>query len=285
MGKTDAAIRKRDIFFRRGKESDCRFRHIFFQMDIKKEIQKGVLPQHVAIIMDGNGRWARHRGLDRIDGHRQGVATVKKIVEAAGEIGLKYLTLYTFSSENWYRPKTEVNALMSLMADAIVRETDELMRRNVRIKVIGQTADLPEDVRGKMSRLLEATAENGGVTLILALSYGSRWEILEAAKKLAIDCCQRGEIADLQQMKEDDFSAYLTTASIPDPDLLIRTGGECRLSNFLLWQCAYTEFYFIDKFWPDFEKDDLYLAIRNFQTRERRFGMTGEQIRASAGRP
>ncbi len=247
-------------------------------MDIKEEIQKEGLPQHVAIIMDGNGRWARRQGFDRIEGHKQGVATVKKIVEAAGEIGLKYLTLYTFSLENWNRPKAEVNALMNLMADAIVRETAELMRQNVRIKVIGHTTDLPGDVWEKMSRLMAATAENTGVTLILALSYGARWEILEAAKKLASDY-RTGKIADLQQLKEEDFSVYLTTASVPDPDLLIRTSGECRLSNFLLWQCAYTEFYFIDKFWPDFEKDDLYLAIRNFQTRERRFGMTGDQIK------
>ena len=247
-------------------------------MDIKEEIQRDGLPQHVAIIMDGNGRWARRQGFDRIEGHKQGVATVKKIVEAAGEIGLQYLTLYTFSLENWNRPKAEVNALMNLMADAIVRETDELMRQHVRIKVIGHTTDLPGDVWEKMSRLMAATADNTGVTLILALSYGARWEILEAAKKLASDY-RTGKIADLQQLKEEDFSAYLTTAAVPDPDLLVRTSGECRLSNFLLWQCAYTEFYFIDKFWPDFEKDDLYLAIRNFQTRERRFGMTGEQIK------
>ncbi len=247
-------------------------------MDIKEEIQRDGLPQHVAIIMDGNGRWARRQGFDRIEGHKQGVATVKKIVEAAGEIGLQYLTLYTFSLENWNRPKAEVNALMNLMADAIVRETDELMRQHVRIKVIGHTTDLPGDVWEKMSRLMAATAENTRVTLTLALSYGARWEILEAAKKLASDY-RTGKIADLQQLREEDFSAYLTTASVPDPDLLIRTSGECRLSNFLLWQCAYTEFYFIDKFWPDFEKDDLYLAIRNFQTRERRFGMTGDQIK------
>ncbi len=247
-------------------------------MNIKEEIQKKELPQHVAIIMDGNGRWACRQGLSRIEGHKRGVATVKKIVEAAGEIGLKYLTLYTFSLENWNRPEAEVKALMNLMADAIVRETAELMRQNVRIKVIGHTSDLPGNVWQKMSRLMADTAENTGVTLILALSYGARWEILEAAKKLAADY-RAGRIADLQQLKEEDFSACLTTAFAPDPDLLIRTSGECRLSNFLLWQCAYTEFYFIDKFWPDFEKDDLYLAIRSFQTRERRFGMTGDQIK------
>ena len=249
-------------------------------MEIKNEIISAGLPAHVAIIMDGNGRWAQRQGLDRIYGQKQGVDTVRKVVEAAGEIGLKYLTLYTFSIENWNRPKAEVDALMGLMADAIVRETPELMRQGVRIKVIGHTTDLPEGVWQKMSQLIQDTAQNMGVTLILALSYGARWEILEAVKKIAVDY-KSGKIDGLQQITEDVFSGYLTTATIPEPDLLIRTSGECRLSNFLLWQCAYTEFYFIDKFWPDFEKDDLYLAIRNFQCRERRFGMTGEQIKAN----
>lgn len=247
-------------------------------MEIKEEIIANGLPQHVAIIMDGNGRWAQQRGFERIYGHREGVETVKRVVEGAGEIGLKYLTLYTFSIENWNRPEAEVNALMGLMADAIVHETPELMRQGVRIKVIGHTTDLPEEVWKKMKGLIDQTAENTGVTLILALSYGARWEILEAAKRLASDY-KEGKITDLLQTTEDVFAGYLTTSGIPDPDLLIRTSGECRLSNFLLWQSAYTEFYFIDKFWPDFEKDDLYLAIRNFQQRERRFGMTGEQIK------
>ena len=247
-------------------------------MDIQKEIVAAGLPEHVAIIMDGNGRWAQQRGLDRIYGHKEGVDTVKRVVEAAGEIGLKYLTLYTFSIENWNRPKAEIDALMGLMADAIVRETPELMRQGVRIKVIGHTTDLPENVWQKMARLIDETADNKGVTLILALSYGARWEILEAVRKLA-EQYKSGEIDDLSLITERVFSDHLTTVGIPDPDLLIRTSGECRLSNFLLWQCAYTEFYFIDKFWPDFEKDDLYLAIRNFQNRERRFGMTGEQIK------
>lgn len=246
--------------------------------DIKREIMAAGLPDHVAVIMDGNGRWAQQHGLERIYGHKQGVDTVKKVVEAAGEIGLKYLTLYTFSIENWNRPKAEVDALMSLMADAIVRETPELMRQQVRIQVIGHTTDLPSGVWQKMERLVRETASNTGVTLILALSYGARWEIVRAARLLAEEY-RAGGIADLAEVDEACFSRYLTTAGIPDPDLLIRTSGECRLSNFLLWQCAYTEFYFIDKFWPDFEKDDLYLAIRNFQNRERRFGMTGEQVR------
>jgi len=248
------------------------------KMEIKEEIQTAALPQHVAIIMDGNGRWAREKGLERVCGHKRGVDTVKKVVEACGEIGLKYLTLYTFSMENWNRPRQEVKALMGLMADAIVRETPELMRQGVRVKVIGNTADLPADVWQRMQGLIEKTAGNQGVTLILALSYGARWEILEAAKRLAREYREQSG-TELEQIGEEEFARYLSTRDIPDPDLLIRTGGECRLSNFLLWQCAYTEFYFIGKFWPDFEKDDLYLAIRNFQRRERRFGMTGEQIR------
>lgn len=245
---------------------------------IKEDILKtGHLPAHVAIIMDGNGRWAKQQGLERVYGHKKGVDTVKKIVEASGEIGLKYLTLYTFSIENWNRPKAEIEALMGLMVDAIIRETNDLMRQNVRVMAIGNLNDLPEVVRVKLNGLIAQTAGNSGVTLVLALSYGARWEICEAARKIAEDY-KNGILQDLESVDDDKFASYLTTNGIPDPDLLIRTSGECRLSNFLLWQCAYTEFYFIEKFWPDFEKDDLYLAIRNFQKRERRFGMTGEQI-------
>ena len=245
--------------------------------NIKKDIVAAGLPEHIAIIMDGNGRWAKQKGLERIYGHKAGVDAVKRVVEAAGEIGLKYLTLYTFSIENWNRPKSEVEALMSLMADAIVRESAELMKKDVRIKVIGHTTDLPQHVWQKMSSLIEQTKDNKGVTLILALSYGGRWEILEAARRLSVDY-KEGKIENLRDLSEDTFADYLTTKDIPDPDLLVRTSGECRISNFLLWQCAYAEFYFLDKFWPDFEKEDLYLAIRNFQKRERRFGMTGEQV-------
>lgn len=245
---------------------------------IEEEIREfGSLPAHIAIIMDGNGRWAQQQGLNRVYGHKKGVDTVKKIVEASGEIGLKYLTLYTFSIENWSRPKAEVDALMNLMMDAIVRETDDLMRQNVRVLTIGNIGDLPENVKQKLDGLIRETARNTGVTLVLALSYGARWEIREAARRIAEDY-KEGKLTEIEALTDEDFASYLTTNGIPDPDLLIRTSGECRLSNFLLWQCAYTEFYFIDKFWPDFEKDDLYLAIRNFQKRERRFGMTGEQI-------
>lgn len=245
---------------------------------IEEDIRlSGNMPEHVAIIMDGNGRWAKQQGLNRIFGHKQGVDTVKKVVEASGEIGLKFLTLYTFSIENWNRPKAEIDGLMGLMMDAIVRETDDLMRQRVRVLAIGNMGDLPEGVRLKLEGLINRTSGNEGVTLVLALSYGARWEIREAACRLAEDY-KRGVLPDLEALTDDVFGSYLTTKGIPDPDLLIRTSGECRLSNFLLWQCAYTEFYFIDKFWPDFEKDDLYLAIRNFQKRERRFGMTGEQM-------
>ena len=237
------------------------------------------VPTHVAIIMDGNGRWAKSRGLERWEGHRAGVDAVKRTVRACGEAGVRYLTLYTFSIENWNRPREEVDVLMGLMVDAIVAETDELMAQRVRVKAIGNLGALPAAVREKLGGLVERTAGNGGLTLVLALSYGSKWEIVEAAKRLARDYAE-GKLADLAGFGEADFAGYLTTAGIPDPDLLIRTSGECRLSNFLLWQLAYTELFFIDKFWPDFEKDDLYLAIRNFQKRERRFGKTGEQLKS-----
>ncbi|GHV68581.1 isoprenyl transferase [Bacteroidia bacterium] len=248
---------------------------------------KQELPRHVAIIMDGNGRWAKERGLERYHGHKKGVETVKKIVRACGEIGIDYLTLYTFSSENWKRPKEEVDLLMSLMVDAIVREEAELLEQNVRVLMIGDFASLPEKVRETLQKLIDKTSVNTGVKLVLALSYGARWEIVNAAKRIASELLDKGkdgelsrseelggakEIEGVECIDEGSFSHYLTTDGIPDPDLLIRTGGECRLSNFLLWQSAYTELYFIDKFWPDFEKEDLLLAVRNFKGRERRFG-------------
>lgn len=248
-------------------------------MEILDEIKASDnMPQHVAIIMDGNGRWARQHGLERIYGHKKGVETVKRMVEACDSAGVKYLTLYAFSSENWNRPKQEVDALMELMVDAIIRETADLIEKGVRVMMIGNLAALPLKVQEKFCELTERTRNNQGVRLVLALSYGARWEILEAARRLAEDY-KAGNIRDTEEVTESMFGDYLTTKGIPDPDLLIRTSGETRLSNFLLWQCAYTEFYFIDKFWPDFEKDDLYLAIRNFQKRERRFGKTGEQIK------
>ena len=225
-------------------------------------MDKENIPEHVAIIMDGNGRWAKSRSLERWEGHKKGVDAVRAALEAAGEIGVKYLTLYAFSIENWKRPKKEIDVLMGLMVDAILAETDNLMEKQVRVKAIGNLLDLP----------------NTGLTLVLALSYGARWEILTAVKRIAQDI-RDGKIEDIEAFTDVDFSSYLTTSGIPDPDLLIRTSGECRLSNFLLWQLAYTELYFLDKFWPDFEKEDLYLAIRNFQKRERRFGLTEEQLK------
>lgn len=251
-------------------------------MSLQEELKSaGSLPRHVAIIMDGNGRWAQEHGLDRVYGHQKGVDAVKRIVEASGELGLEYLTLYTFSMENWHRPKEEVRALMGLMVDAIVREQENLMEQKVRVMAIGNIADLPEEVQKKLNGLIEDTSRNEGVKLVLALSYGSRWEIMEAARQIAEEY-KAGKIRDMAEITEDFFADHLTTRQIPDPDLLIRTSGEYRLSNFLLWQCAYTEFYFIDKFWPDFEKDDLYLAILNFLKRERRFGKTGEQIKTES---
>lgn len=241
-------------------------------------MDKENIPEHVAIIMDGNGRWAKQRGLERWEGHKEGVETVRRVIDAAGHAGVKYLTLYAFSIENWNRPKEEVDVLMGLMVDAIVAETDNLMKEGIQVRAIGNLSDLPDKVRQKLNGLIDKTASNQHLTVVLALSYGARWEIMNAAKRLAKDC-QSGKIKDIEEVTENDFSNYLTTAGIPDPDLLIRTSGECRLSNFLLWQLAYTELYFLDKFWPDFEKEDLYLAIRNFQKRERRFGMTGEQLK------
>jgi undecaprenyl diphosphate synthase len=236
------------------------------------------VPRHVAIIMDGNGRWAKARGLERWQGHKEGVETVRRVLEASGEIGVEYLTLYTFSIENWLRPGEEVSVLMGLMVDAILAETDNLMRQRVRVKAIGNLEDLPGEVREKLAGLIELTASNTGLTVVLALSYGARWEILRAAKQLAA-AYKAGVTGELDALGEQDFARYLTTDGIPDPDLLIRTSGEYRLSNFLLWQIAYAELYFVDKFWPDFEKEDLYLAVQNFQGRERRFGKIGEQIK------
>lgn len=239
--------------------------------------KKQGVPTHIAIIMDGNGRWAQARGMQRVAGHAAGVDAVKRTVKAASKFGVKYLTLYTFSTENWNRPKEEVDALMAMMAQAIIRETEELMSAGVRIMMIGNKADLPEGVRKQFIELEEKSANNSGLTLLLAISYGARWEIVSAAQKLA-EAYKQGKIS---QIDAAAIESELTTAGIPDPDLLIRTGGECRLSNFLLWQCAYTEFMFIDKFWPEFGEEELKNAIDSFVGRERRYGMTGEQVRNS----
>ena len=248
-------------------------------MSLIEEVDKSRLPRHVAIIMDGNGRWAKSRGESRSEGHKEGVVSVRKIVEAAVAIGLKYLTVYTFSTENWNRPDEEVKALMSLMVAAIYRETPDLMKNNVRLTAIGDTMRLPEDVRNTLNDCIMQTSKNTGTTLVLALSYSSRWEIIEAAKRMANEAI-KGEIVT-DDIDENMLSSYLTTKNLPDPDLLIRTGGEKRISNFLLWQLSYAELYFTDIYWPDFRENEFYEAIMSYQQRERRFGKTSEQITKS----
>ncbi|MDR3266573.1 MAG: isoprenyl transferase [Tannerella sp.] len=240
------------------------------------EIDKSRLPQHVAIIMDGNGRWAKAHSLDRSEGHREGVVSVRKVVEAAVAIGLKYLTVYTFSTENWNRPQEEVEALMSLMVAAIDRETPDLMKNNVKLEAIGDMERMPDEVRKTLESCMKQTSANTGTTLVLALSYSSRWEILEAVKNIVEKVKYR--MMDVEDINEKKFSEYLTTSAFPDPDLLIRTGGEKRISNFLLWQLSYAELYFTDLYWPDFRENEFYEAILSFQNRERRFGKTSEQI-------
>jgi len=245
-------------------------------MILKEEISKGKLPNHVAIIMDGNGRWAKQKGKDRIFGHKNGVAAVREVTESAAEIGIKYLTLYAFSTENWNRPVKEVNALMSLLVSTISAETKTLMKNKVSLLTIGDTSRLPVRVYKKLEDTINKTSKNDGLSLVLALSYSSRWEILNAVKNIASEA-KRGKIK-LDQVNEKIFSNYLCTKNIPDPELLIRTSGEQRISNFLLWQIAYSELYFTDKLWPDFKKEDLYAAILDFQSRERRFGKISEQV-------
>ena len=242
------------------------------------ELKKNYIPRHVAVIMDGNGRWAELHGSDRIFGHQQGVDAVRSIVEGAGESGVEYLTLYAFSTENWDRPKDEVNALMSLLVHAIVQETGNLNEKNVKMLAIGDLASLPTDVQLKLSDAIKSTSSNTGLNLILALSYSGRWEILEAVKKI-VSKTKNGELNE-NQINEMMFANYLSTVGIPDPELLIRTSGEYRISNFLLWQIAYSEFYFTPILWPDFRKENLFEAIGDFQRRERRFGKTSEQIRS-----
>ena len=234
------------------------------------------LPRHVAIIKDGNGRWARARGLDRSEGHVEGVNTVRKITEAASEIGIKYLTLYTFSTENWNRPQEEVDALMNLIVIAIERETADLIKNNVRLTMIGDFGRMPDFARRRLSKCMDDTAQCTGLTLVLALSYSSRWEITEAVRNIAAKV-QAGSL-DPDDITDDTISRNLSTADMPDPDLLIRTGGDFRVSNFLLWQIAYSEIYVTSTYWPDFTKDDFLDALEQFQSRERRFGLTSDQV-------
>ncbi len=236
----------------------------------------GHIPQHVAIIMDGNGRWAKQRGEQRVKGHQSGVLPIRGVVEAAAKIGIRYLTLYTFSIENWARPKDEVEALMILLANAIDNEIESMHKNGVRLNVIGDEASLPNEVQKKLQEARLLTAQNTGLMLTLALSYSARWEIVEAAKKYATDVLNNK--TSIENITEDAFEQYLTTKGIPDPELLIRTSGEQRISNFLLWQLAYTELYFTDILWPDFGEEELIKAIADYQQRERRFGKISEQL-------
>ena len=243
---------------------------------VEEQIDRTRLPRHVAIIMDGNGRWAKRQGLARMFGHRQGVETVHNITVAATKLGIEYLTLYTFSTENWNRPKEEVDALMTLLVDTIAKETPTLMNNNVRLQTIGDIERLPEGTRQKFQGCIEQTSRNTGLTMVIALSYSARWEITEAVRKAVR--LARTEGLRPEDVNEAFVSGLMTTAEMPDPDLLIRTSGEYRISNFLLWQLAYSELYFSECLWPEFTEEEFYKAIIDYQKRERRFGKTSEQM-------
>jgi len=245
---------------------------------LKDQIDRNRLPRHVAMIMDGNGRWAEKKGGERLFGHRSGVESVRQVVEAAGELGVEYLTLYAFSTENWKRPRTEIDGLMTLLTRSITNETHKLNENNVRLLVIGNTADLPKNVNKQLMNAVEFLSGNKGLTLVLALSYSGRWELTDAARKMAADAVA-GKL-DPQDIDHAKMEAYLTTSFMPDPELLIRTSGEKRISNFLLWQLAYTELYFTPVLWPDFRKEHFYEALIDYQRRERRFGRVREKTRA-----
>ena len=240
----------------------------------KELIDKERIPAHIAIIMDGNGRWAKQRGQVRSMGHQAGAETVHIIAEEAARLGVKYLTLYTFSTENWNRPADEVSALMALLMDSIEEET--FMKHNISFRIIGDTDKLPTDVLKRLNQCIERTSVNTGMCLTLALSYSSKWELTDAVKKIATKVAD-GTI-QVTDINEETIDKHLSTEYMPDPDLMIRTGGEIRMSNYLLWQCAYSELYFCDTFWPDFKEEELHKAICDYQKRERRFGKTSEQI-------
>jgi undecaprenyl diphosphate synthase len=248
-------------------------------MSLKDKIDRTKLPEHIAIIMDGNGRWAQKKGNQRIFGHKNGVKAVREAVEGAGEIGVKYLTLYAFSTENWNRPKQEIDALMSLLVSTLNSESGTLMDNNVRLRSIGDISGLPKNVQQNLSEIIKKTEKNTGLNLILALNYSARWEILNAVRNILAES-KKSEI-ELNQINTDFFEKYLNTYGIPDPDLLIRTSGEYRISNFLIWQIAYTELYFTEVLWPDFDRNELFNAIINYQNRERRYGKTSDQIKKS----
>ncbi len=242
----------------------------------RNRLNKKTIPEHVAIIMDGNGRWAANHGKARVFGHESGVESVRSVVEGAGEIGIKHLTLYAFSTENWNRPKDEIDALMGLLVHAIEIETESLMKNNVRLSTIGDINSMPAKVKEKLDGCISTLNSNTGLNLVLALSYSSKWEIVNAVKNLVHDAINKKIKPEI--INNELFEKYLNTAEIPDPELLIRTSGEYRISNFLLWQIAYSELYFTEKLWPDFRKDDLFEAVFDYQNRERRFGKTSEQL-------
>lgn len=243
-------------------------------MSYKEQIDKKRVPAHIAIIMDGNGRWAKQRGHERSFGHQAGAETVHVIAEESVRLGVKFLTLYTFSTENWNRPSNEVAALMSLLFESIEEET--FMKNNIRFRVIGDIEKLPANVQERLQQCIENTSRNTGMTLVLALSYSSYWELTQAVRNIA-ELVEQGKLSS-KEVEADTISANLATHFMPNPDLLIRTGGEIRLSNYLLWQCAYSELYFCDTFWPDFREEELCKAIWDYQQRERRFGKTSEQV-------
>jgi undecaprenyl diphosphate synthase len=247
------------------------------KMSLKNKIKKEEIPVHIAIIMDGNGRWAKKRGYLRTKGHTKGVDAVRDTVEAATELGVKFLTLYAFSTENWNRPKYEIDALMTLLVKSVNKERKTFMDNNIRLKAIGDMASLPERSHSELLKAIDYTSGNTGLTLILALSYSARWEIVEAVKKIAVQVSQSKILP--QEITSESFHSFLSTLDVPDPELLIRTSGEYRISNFLLWQIAYTELYFTPTLWPDFSKEEFYKAILEYQSRERRFGMTSSQIK------
>lgn len=248
--------------------------------DLKQQINLENLPRHIAIIMDGNGRWAKQKGKPRVFGHQSGVKAVRETTEATAELGVEYVTLYAFSTENWNRPAFEVNALMTLLVETIRKEVKTLNKNNIRLAAIGDLSKLPSKSQKALLKAIDDTKDNTRMTLVLALNYSAKWEIMNAVKSLA-QKVEEGKI-HASDIEEKDFADALATKGMPDPELLIRTSGETRISNFLLWQIAYSELYFTPTFWPDFRKPDLYKAIVNYQQRERRFGKTGEQIQSKS---
>ena len=244
-----------------------------------EEVNKRNVPKHVAIIMDGNGRWAKQKGKLRVFGHKNGVKAVQSTIEGAARIGIKYITLYAFSTENWNRPKFEVNALMELLVDTIQKEINTLNKNKIRLKAIGDLSTLPRKAKDKLKNAIEETAKNDHMTLVLALSYSSKWEIINAVKQISKKV--KSDELSTDEINENIIDNCLSTKGIPDPELMIRTSGEHRVSNFLLWQLAYAELYFTPKLWPDFRENDLFEALLSFQKRERRFGKTSEQITES----